>query len=386
MSSPQSMSCRLIARPEAVSRARLTMLAGAAGLALALTTTLAPAAAQSQPTVTAAAAPTALVAQPRYVVVDLGVLRGDDLSIPHGINASGDAVGWSGALNQAPVPFIYTDSRGMRRLPMPKGVTSGIARDINDAGDATGHVQLEPALDRAVRWPAAGGVQRLGSLGTPSEASSYGYSINNGGSVVGWSYISPYEFGGQEGFRFLDGTGMFSVTPGARPGFARDLNDTGQITGSIEYSAFRRSGGVNRDISGTLSGNTEGESINARGQVAITQTLPDANNAWRWTPKMGLQSLGLAPTNEPTTAHGINVAGDVVGRGRPAGADTPMGGYLFRDGLGSIALDDLLARGYRHWYISEAWDINDAGQIVAEATSMRTGARHAVRLDPKPTG
>ena len=327
----------------------------------------------------------ALVTEPRYIVVDLGALRGDDMSIPHGINASGALVGRSGGLTQMPVPFVYTDANGIRRLPMPKGVTSGIAWDINDAGDATGHVQLEPGLDRAVRWAAAGGVQRLGSLGTPSEASSYGYAINSGGSVVGWSYISPHEFNGQEGFRFLDGSGMRSVTPGARPGFARDLNDSGQITGSIEYDAFRRSRGVNRDISGNLEGNTEGEAINAVGQVAITQTNPDENNAWRWTPKVGIESLGLASTDEPTTARGINVAGDVVGRGRPADADTPMGGYLFRDGLGSMALDSLLARGYRHWYISEAWDINDAGQIVAEAISMRTGVWHAVRLDPKPT-
>lgn len=368
------MVTRNLAR-RALPRQRM-LRAGAAGLTVGLTLTLAPATAQSQ----------ALVAQPRYVVVDLGVLPGDDLSVPHGINSSGDVVGFSGGLYQSPVPFVYTDAQGMRRLPLPKGVTSGNAWDINDAGGATGHVQLAPAHDRAVRWPAAGGVQRLDSLGIPSQTSSYGYAINNRASVVGWSDISPYEFQGQEGFRFTDAGGMRSVTPGARPGFARDLNTTGQITGQINYHAFRRSNGSNRDISGTLEGNTDGEAINASGQVAITQTNPDANNAWRWTPGVGLESLGLAPTNEPTTARGINVAGDVVGRGRPVGSNRVIGGYLFRDGMGSVALDELLAVGYRHWYISEAWDINDAGQIVAEATSMRTGARHAVRLDPISTG
>jgi uncharacterized membrane protein len=336
------------------------------------------------PAVSAASAGDADLADaaPRYRVVRLGALAGDEFSVPYGINERGEVVGFSGGQVLLPMPFVYTNATGIRPLRIPASATAGIAREINDDGFVTGHITHSPASDEAARWRPNRRLKLLGSLGTPVEDSSYGYGINESRAVEGWSYIEDPVFEGQEAFRYTDAQGMESVTPGARPAFGFDINDSGDICGQYEFDAFRTDGDEIIDISSGLSGVTTGEAINVAGQVAITQERPDSNDAWRWTPGLGLEDLGLAATDEPVFAHGINTAGDVVGRGRAVGSADVAGGYLFTDGLGALDLTSLLIQRDRRWYISEAWDINDGGQIVATATNLRTGARAGVRLDP----
>ena len=321
---------------------------------------------------------------PRYKLVKLGVLAGDEYAVPFGINARGDVVGYSGGQTMHPMPFVYTDAKGMRPLRMPDGATAGMARDINDDRVAAGHITHSPASDEATRWGPKRSFELLGSLGTPVEDSSYGYGINNDGAVGGWSYIEESVFQGQEAFRYTDADGIESVTPGARPAFGWDINDAGDVSGEYEFDAFRTDGDEIIDISSGLAGITTGEAINANGQVAITQERPNLNDAWRWSPGTGLTDLGLAATDARVFAHGINSAGDVVGRGRPGSSPNVAGGYLFRDGLGSMDLNELLLPRFRNWYISEAWDINDSGQIIATATNLVTFKRIGLRLDPKP--
>jgi uncharacterized membrane protein len=112
-----------------------------------------------------------------------------------------------------------------------------------------------------------------------------------------------------------------------------------------------------------------------RPALGLASTVP------RWTDGVGIETLGLSNTNEPTTANGINSAGDVVGRGDVPGSPV-MGGYLFTDATGPLYLSDLLRPRFSDWYISGAWDINDSGQIVAEALNLQTGVTHGVLLDP----
>jgi len=203
--------------------------------------------------------------------------------------------------------------------------------------------------------------------------------------VTGWSSITPYAFGGQEAFRHTDAGGMVSVTPGARPAFGYDINAAGDVTGEYEYEAFRTVGTTIEILSEGLEGNAAGEDINASGQVALTQENPDEHDAWRWSPGVGLEDLGLASEDERIFAHAINTAGDVVGKGSPAASADIAAGFVFSDGLGSINLNELLTGpGVQKWFIAEAWDINDAGQIVADALNLRTGKHQAVRLDPVP--
>lgn len=357
---------------------RITVSSLVVAVAAALALTAAPA-------VSAPAAETATAAEaPTYRVVDLGVLPGDDLGIAYGLNERGDVVGWTrgeSGLDGLPAPFLYTDAGGIQALPLPEGATSGIAQEVNDRGDVVGNVTSPGADADAVRWPAGGGVELLGSLAeAPAVQSSYAYGTNERRDVAGWSFISPYAFGGQEAFLYRDGR-MRSVTPGARPAFGHDVNEVRQVTGEYEYSAFVWTAGTVELIAETLPGNSNGEAINDAGQVAVTQTLPDRNNAWRWTPGVGLESLGLRSTNEATTASGINNSGDVVGRGSVPTAPA-MGGYVFTDATGPLYLTDLLEPSATDWYVSDAFDINDRGQIAARALDMGSGIGHAVRLDP----
>jgi len=165
---------------------------------LAIAALAAVAASGGLPAATAATAPDAELpgGAPRYTLVKLGELAGDEYSVPFGINAQGDVVGYSGGQTLFPMPFVYTDATGMRRLRMPDGATAGMAREINDAGFATGHITHSPASDEATRWRPNRRVKLLGSLGTPVEDSSYGYGINVDRAVGGWSYIEEPVFEG----------------------------------------------------------------------------------------------------------------------------------------------------------------------------------------------
>ena len=322
---------------------------------------------------------------PRYKVVKLGVLAGDEYSVPFGINARGDVVGYSGGQTMHPMPFVYTDAKGMRPLRMTGH------RDVRDGPRHQRRQVSRPATSPtrrpAPRRPDGGRTVRSSCSARsarPWRTRAMGTaSTTTARSAAGRTSRSRCS-SGQEAFRFTDANGMESVTPGARPACGWDINDAGDVSGEYEYDAFRTDGDEILDISSGLAGNTTGEAINASGQVAITQTRPDLNDAWRWSPGTGLTDLGLAATDAEVFAHGINSAGDVVGRGRPVSSPNVAGGYLFRDGLGSIDLNELLLPRFRHWYISEAWDINDSGQIAAFATNLRNGAWAGFRLDPKP--
>jgi len=70
-----------------------------------------------------------------------------------------------------------------------------------------------------------------------------------------------------------------------------------------------------------------------------------------------------------------------VGRGKVSGAGA-IGGFLFTDTTGPRYLTSLLDTAPGHWFICEAWDINDTGQVVAEAGDFVRGVTRAVRLDP----
>jgi probable HAF family extracellular repeat protein len=56
------------------------------------------------------------MAQPSYVVEDLGALPGDSSSVGWGINENGDVVGWSNG-PAGTRAFVYTDANGMVALP-----------------------------------------------------------------------------------------------------------------------------------------------------------------------------------------------------------------------------------------------------------------------------
>jgi probable HAF family extracellular repeat protein len=320
-------------------------------------------------------------AQSGYVVEDLGALPGDDSSVAWGINADGDVVGWSMGPGGTR-GFVYTSAGGMVALPGLPDRPRSVARDINDAGDIVGTANAGGTdIGHAVLW-SDGSVQDLGTLSTGYY--SEGWGINNLGQVVGWSFTNGGGgLTGVHGFLYSAGAGLVDITPDSDTGYARDINDAGQVTGYKTaiggvYHAFRWQRGSFLDL-GVLAGlaYSFGEAINASGQVAGNSTSGSGNSErlFRFTDGVGMENLG--GTGEHNTAWGVNAWGDVVGTRGQSGARA----VLYTDEGGLQELNSLID-GSLGWVLLGAHDINDDGQIVGYAFNNFTETTHAVRLQP----
>ena len=184
----------------------------------------------------------------------------------------------------------------------------GVAADINNLGQVVGG-----AGGNAILY-SDGQVTDLGSLGGSSSAKA----INDVGQVVGSSEISPD--GLRHAFLYSDGVLIDLGTLGGLISDARDINDAGQVVGDSYLSgsgychAFLYTDGVMIDL-GTLGG-------------LLT-----------------------------TVAHGINNHGQVVGTASHSRAFLWENGEMFD-------LNDFIPEDSGWEKLTEATDINDAGQVV----------------------
>jgi probable HAF family extracellular repeat protein len=110
---------------------------------------------------------------------------------------------------------------------------------------------------------------------------------------------------------------------------------------------------------GALSGDTSSVAwaINARGDVVGWSHGPNGTRAFLYTDAGGMVALPGLPSRPRTLARDINDVGDIVGSANAGGTDLGHA-VLWRGGT----IQDLGTLGTG--YFSEAWGINDAGQIV----------------------
>jgi len=116
------------------------------------------------------------------VMRDLGTLGGS-YSMAFAINAPGEVVGASSVPDaRGEIPFVWTDSTGMRALPVPAGA-GGQALGINDSGILAGYY-IDHGIVSAFR---SDGVtfERLPDLERPG-SKAYGISAN--GIAVGYGF------------------------------------------------------------------------------------------------------------------------------------------------------------------------------------------------------
>ncbi len=230
-------------------------------------------------------------------VTDLGTLGGTN-SWAAGINNSGQVVGAAETNNIHGFfyAFLWTASAGMQNLGGLGGSGGGsYGTAINSVGEVVGGAA--PAgtspYPHAFLWTSAGGMQDLGTFGGDS---SYAYSINTSGEVVGEAATAT----DQNSNAFLwvkGGTGG----PAGNP----QMQDLGTLGGS-----FSAAYGINDH--GAVVG---GSMVSAAGS---------AQHAFIWTSSGGMQDLNaLIPSGTGwtlTVASGINADGDIVGYGtNPSG-------------------------------------------------------------------
>ena len=156
------------------------------------------------------------------------------------------------------------------------------------------------------------------------------------------------------------------------------MRDLGTLGRGFSEKAFLYADGRMQDL-GTLGGNASGaRAINVHGHV-VGWADTDASRTHAFLYSGGLMKDIDVFDGPISEAHGINAADWVVGLAVFPGYTAPHG--FVHDGTSLRDLNDLLIDGGR-WEITEALDINDAGQIVGSARIGGGAAAHAVLLTP----
>lgn len=319
-------------------------------------------------------APEGAAAAPQYEVAAV-ISDGDRSPIGRGLNETGTIAGYTGyPYTKA---FVWDSASGLTTLPGLPGDTRRFAFDVNDAETVVGHSgyeSIEPP-QRAVRW--VGRVpENLGVL--PGGTDSHAEAINEAGTIVGWSNSSS----GNHAFVWTEAGGMVDITPSAPPSqiaYAYDVNEADQVTGHVGSRAFVWDDGVLTDL-GVPPGYafSFAYAINDAGVVAghVTTASGSAERIARWTPGIGWEVLG--GVGDLNLSWGINNDGTIVGEGRPsAGIER---GFVYLEGVGLRSLSDLLTTNV--WTILYAFDVDDAGRIVAYGSNRQTGDGATLLLVP----
>jgi probable HAF family extracellular repeat protein len=248
------------------------------------------------------------------------------------------------------------------------GGTSSYAYSINDNGQIVGWAANSSGYERACLFDSTGHGANV-DLGTFGGTRSEAYSINNNGQIVGFAtiIISP-------GY-LLDRACLFDPTGhgankdlstlGSEDSYAWSINNTGQIVGhSLTGNRWRAclfdptGGGANKDLGSRY---LYALSINDSGQIVGTAAN---GHAYLFDSKVGSNiDLGTLANYSSSTANSINNIGQIVGVSQNIGGGPPGIACLF-DSTGGGANVNLGALGGD---FSGACSINDNSQIVGWA-------------------
>jgi len=284
----------------------------------------------------------------------------------------GNLRGWVAGPGAPPVP-----------LPLPPGMLSSFASDLNDQGVIVGTVSAQNSPEfspQAARWTPDGNggyaVDLLGML--PGHVGSDATAINNLGDVVGVSRDSMYRyavlFTAPEGILDLSPWGIFDPT---------DINEQRVLVdNSFTVKRFDLNSLQVEDLGVPAGGGwlaTRSVEINEENQVAGIAILACCDNcdyhAARYTDASGWEVLSGCGLNNMAT--GLNDLGDVLMR-----LNTDV--HVYFEGLGSHRLQDLISTELGQWYVFNGFGnvINNAREIGTFAINNDTGQSGLVLLHP----
>ncbi|HTS15618.1 MAG TPA: cell wall-binding repeat-containing protein [Candidatus Sulfotelmatobacter sp.] len=328
-----------------------------------------------------AAPPPAYV--PVYSLTDLGHASGDTDSFANGINADGDATGWTAGGVNGQRAFRYSGTT-LTPLDHLNGSVADVGFAIDDAGlvaGGEGDFQSFSSL-AALTWSGT----------TPTNIASGQTAIaegENGGQVVGLLEPTPST---AEAFLYDTGsiidlnTVVHSGDTSLDMEEATGINTGSQIVGDGQVGAgplraffFDSETGALTNL-GVLGGKTADGTValglNEAGD-AVGYQFGTLNHAFMWDGS--LHDLGTLSGYPTASASAINATDWVVGyAAKGSGASTVYHAVVWAGG----APVDLNTRVKlpAGWVLQFATDINDAGQIVGGA--LVNGHEHAFRLTP----
>jgi len=323
-----------------------------------------------------------------YTITDLGSFVGT-FGNPLDINAQGQVVGYSDTANDAAErAFLY--AHGTLTDLGTLGGTSSESMGINDKGVVVGLSEVAPGSTRVDFFRSLHG--RLTDLGVfnPNLSPSDDVKINNSGAIIGFELSN--------GDAALDRRGKM-IDLGSLTGLgsvARALNNSDEVVGfsatarlsgtggssnpTAIYHAFLYRHGKMIDL-GTLGGVvSEANDINARGEVVGLSLLASGTAGHAFLDSHGrmtdLGTLGGAGS----LAAAINNHGVVVG----AAVTSNNVNHAFVDSDGKMTDLNTLVPSNSGFVIVNAQDINDRGQIVAQAIEANSSstAVHVLLLNP----
>lgn len=122
-------------------------------------------------------------------------------------------------------PALWNQSGVMQALPVPTGAQSGIATDINNAGEVVGELRIA-GVRRAFKWSRSQGLTLLPN--PPGTVSSYATDIDGPGRVFGYATVKGRSF--PKAYVWVDGSPI--PLPQLYPdAYFRDVNACGVAVG-----------------------------------------------------------------------------------------------------------------------------------------------------------
>jgi probable HAF family extracellular repeat protein len=312
--------------------------------------------------------PSLVSAAPKYRIIDLGTLCGEDPSCGANalsINNLGQVVGESDSYCGGRRAFLWENGRMTDITDRPCNVQSS-ALDINNIGQIIFYV---PPL--SFLWDD-GQIIPLGHLGYPDTTAT---AINDVAQVVGLSHVTPFQ---RRGFLWDQGAMLdLGSLGGMESGsVAWDINNAGQVVGITATRddpagrAFLWEHGVMKNLGGLGGVSSTGFGINDSSQVVGLAELPEVpkNTCFLW--ENGVM-IDLAADRDFVYCwpESINNSGQVVGELHTA-FGAPVETFLYDETNGFRNLHGLLP-GEIPWTSLTPNAINEFGQIVGYGNAER---------------
>jgi uncharacterized membrane protein len=269
---------------------------------------------------------------------------------------------------------------------------NSVAFAVNSSGVIVGQTE-SAGITTATRW--VGGVAAaVPGLSGPNSAAG---GINESGQIAGWMDAPE---GGAVAYRLTGGTLENFGNLGGAVSDINGMNAAGRFVGNSEtaggdfasFRAFVSDASSSSLVDLGLLDPSHTASL-AFG-INDADTVIGTSNIFQFSPSFVFKSFGfvwrdgvMAPIPGPAgyeivSPSGINNSELIVGRAAVDVFAATSEGWIY-DGDKLVMLDTLLTPGHAGWNITNAWEINDAGFIAAEALDPE-GIARVVLLSPVP--